>query len=201
MNLLGNGLSAANHDEESLSLKETELALMRRLGDSESNILVMQGNLANSYYLLGRLEEALRMRRDVYSGRLKLSGEEHPETIREATNYAASLVNLQHFKEARALLRKTMPVARRVLGEGHRLTLKMRWTYAQSLYEDPNATLDDLREAVTTLEDAGRIARRVFGGAHPLTSTVEGDLRSYRAALRASEKKFNLKLLDEKEDA
>ena len=33
--------------------------------------------------------------------------------------------------------------------------------------EDDAATLDDLREAVTTLEDAERIARRVLGGAHP----------------------------------
>ena len=33
-----------------------------------------------------------------------------------------------------------------------------------ALYQDPRATLDDLREAVTTLEDTERIARRVFGG-------------------------------------
>jgi hypothetical protein len=49
------------------------------------------------------------------------------------------------------------------------------------------ATLDDLREAVTTLEDAGRIARRVFGGGHPLTATFEHHLRESRAALRARE--------------
>ena len=36
-----------------------------------------------------------------------------------------------------------------------------RWNYAMALYQDEGATLDDLREAVTTLEDAGRIARRV----------------------------------------
>ena len=47
---------------------------------------------------------------------------------------------------------------------------------------DDAATLDDLREAVTTLEETERIARRVFGGAHPLTKGIEGDLR---AALRA----------------
>ena len=52
---------------------------------------------------------------------------------------------------------------------------------------DDGATLDDLREAVTTLEDTERIARRVLGGAHPLTSTIEGDLRDARSALRARE--------------
>ena len=50
---------------------------------------------------------------------------------------------------------------------------------------DDGATLDDLREAVTTLEDTERTARRVLGGAHPVTVQIEGDLRKARAALRA----------------
>ena len=52
---------------------------------------------------------------------------------------------------------------------------------------DEGATLDDHREAVTALEDAGRIARRVFGGTHPLTMDIGRDLRVARAALRANE--------------
>ena len=80
-----------------------------------------------------------------------------------------------------------MPVARRVLGESHDLTLRMRRIYALALYEDPAATLDDLREAVTTLEDTIRIARRVLGGVHPTTEGIEQDLRDARAALRARE--------------
>jgi len=49
------------------------------------------------------------------------------------------------------------------------------------------ATLDDFREAVTTLEELAPNARRVFGGAHPLTGAVEFRLREARAALRARE--------------
>ena len=78
-----------------------------------------------------------------------------------------------------------MPVARRVLGARHENTLKMRWLYGRVLYRAPGATLDDLREAVTTLAEAERIARRVFGGAHPLAQRYEYDLREARAALRA----------------
>ena len=66
-------------------------------------------------------------------------------------------------------------------------TLKPRWSYAEALYKDPAATLDDLREAVTTLEDAERIARCVLGGAHPDTVGIENDLRHARAALAARE--------------
>ena len=82
------------------------------------------------------------------------------------------------------MLRKMMPVAPRVLGKNHDHTLTMRGNYARALYKDPGATLDDLREAVTTLEDTSRIARRVLGSAHPLTGWIEGRLR---AALRARE--------------
>ena len=63
----------------------------------------------------------------------------------------------------------------------------MRWNYARALYEDPAVTLDDLREAVTTLEDAERIARRVFGGANPVTANIEQLLRLAQEALRAHE--------------
>ena len=59
--------------------------------------------------------------------------------------------------------------------------------YAMTLYSAPDATLDDLREAVETLEDTVRIARRVFGGSHPLTTVIEKNLQRARAALRARE--------------
>ena len=130
----------------------------------------------------------LIVRRDVYSGRLKLSGEEHRSTVVAASNYANSLVNLKRFEEAKSVLRKTLPVARRALGENDETTLRMRWFYAEALREDPSATLDDLREAATTLEATERTARRVFGGAHPTTVQIERDLQNARAALRAREK-------------
>ena len=43
------------------------------------------------------------------------------------------------------------------------------------------------REAVTTLEDTERTARRVFGGAHPTVRSIEVALRNGRADLRARE--------------
>ena len=64
---------------------------------------------------------------------------------------------------------------------------KMRWVYARALYEDDRATLDNLREAVATLEETERTARRVLGGAHPATEGIEFHLREARAALRARE--------------
>jgi hypothetical protein len=77
-------------------------------------------------------------------------------------------------------LKQRQPVPRR------RHLLAKRFA-ARRAYEDAGATLDDLREAVTTLEDTARIARRVLGGAYPLREGIEHDLRESRAALRARE--------------
>ena len=187
INVLGNGLSEAGHDEDALAVGEAELSMKQRLGDSEEHLLAAQGNLAVTYEEMGRHEEALDLQRDVSSGRLRLNGEEHEKTLLAATNYTVSLLKVKRLEEARSLMRKTIPVARHVLGEGHRLTLMMSMNYARALIRALDATLDDLREAVTTLENAERTARRVLGGAHPLTVDIEYELRDARAALRARE--------------
>jgi len=187
MSVLGNGLFSGSHHEDALSVKEAELSMLRRFGAPEHNILVAQCNLGLTYQKFGRFEDALRMQLAVYSGRLKINGEEHEQTLRAANNYAAILVHLQRFQEAKSLLRKSVPVARRVLGENDETTLRLRWNYAGVLNRDAGATLDDRREAVTTLEDTERTARRVLGGAHPATKSIEHELQGAQAALRARE--------------
>ena len=186
MTHLGNGLSNAECHEDALSVKEAELAMMRRIGAPEENVLVVQANLANTYDALGRREDALRMSRDVYSGWLKLHGEESEENLGAAHNYANSLLDLKRFEEARWLLRKTMPVARRVLGDNHEMTLKMRWIYARVLYLDEGASLDDRREAVATLESVAHSWKRIFGPAHPETPKAQAALKVAREALATS---------------
>ena len=170
-----------------MSVREAELSLLRRVGASDYDILGTQGNLANAYQALGRKEQALSTRREVYSGRLRLQGEEHIETCLAAENYALSLIFLKRHTEAKSVLRKTIPVVQRVRGKNDLVTLKMRWCLAMALYTDPGATLDELREAVNTLAETEPSVRRVLGGAHPHTVGIEQSLRESRAALRARE--------------
>ena len=54
------------------------------------------------------------------------------------------------------------------------------------------ATLDDVREAVTTLEDVERTARRVLGAAHPMTKAIEECLRLTQAALGSALASYDL---------
>jgi len=187
MGLLGTGLSDAGHLADAVSVYEARLSLMRRLGAPAYEMLIVQTYLANALARVGRREQASNMLRDVYFGRLRLSSEEHKDTVIAANNYATSLRLLKRFEEAKSLFRNTIPVAQRFIGESDSVMLMIKMAYAETLYKDADATLDDLREAVTTLLEPERTARRVFGGSNPLTVDIEGSLRDARAALRARE--------------
>ena len=56
-----------------------------------------------------------------------------------------------------------------------------------ALYQNDGATLNDIREAVTTLEETVQTARRVLDGAHPDVTSIEGSLEDAQEALAARE--------------
>ena len=193
MSALGSGLSDAKHHEDALPVKEAELAMMRRLGESAENILTAQGNLAVTYATLERYELALRMKRIVYFGYSKLKGKEHTDTLISANNYADALIQLERYKTVMCLLRETLPIARRVLGESDETMLRLRVNYARALCvvsadAVTGTSLDDLREAETTLEEIEPIARRVFGDDHLFVDQVEHFLRESRGLLHKKRK-------------
>ena len=109
MSVLGNGLDATNQYEDALVVSKAGLSMEQRFGASRRALLTVQGNLAHAYQSLRRLEDALRLQRDVYSGYLRLKGEEHSDTLFWAGEYASCLANLQRFEEAKSLMRKTLP--------------------------------------------------------------------------------------------
>ena len=111
---------------------------------------------------------------------------------RAAYNYAVSLNGLERFEEAKSVLRKIIPAARRVLGESHELTFKLTWIYGQVLYGGPAATSENLREAVKTLEEIAQTAQRVLGTTNPITVGIGQSLRQARAVLRARAEKEKL---------
>ena len=72
-------------NEDALTMKEAHLSTLRRLGESEKNILACQGNLANTYDLLGRHEDASDGARRI-PGWVNLVGEEDERTLQAATS-------------------------------------------------------------------------------------------------------------------
>ena len=90
----------------------------------------------------------------------------------------------EHQVEAKELLRKVIPLSRRVQGEDHFYTLKMQWTYGDVLSSAPGATREDCLEAEKILEKVFGRYKRMLGENHPYTKTCESQLASARMMAR-----------------
>ena len=178
MTALGNSLGLAGHHEDALCVKEARLSMLRRLGAHEEDVLAAQGNLAISYEKLGRREEALRIRRDVYSGHLRHRdlGPLHQSTLGTALNLSTSLVDAGNYAEARAFMRDQMELARRAFGADHPVTLDFQWGYSRAFTLDKDVSAEQLAEVATTLEKTLEISQRVCGREHPRTCSIRGEL-------------------------
>ena len=182
MTALGNSLGLAGHHEDALCVKEARLSMLRRLGAPEGDMLIVQGNLAMTYGQLGRLDEALSMRRDVYSGHLRHRdlGPLHQSTLGAAVNLSTSLVNAGNYAEARAFTRDQMELARRAFGADHPVTLDFQWGYSRAFTLDKDVSAEQLAEVATTLEKTLEISQRVCGREHPQTCSVRDELTMAR---------------------
>ena len=162
------------------NLLESRHGLAQIIGASEENILITQGNLASTYRALGRTEQALSLRRDVYSGTVRLKGKHHAETMTECGNLVINLIELERFQEAKRLLRKVIPVARRVLGNEHELTLSLCEDLSRATLLDVESSAEEKRKALQTLEDTLGVMRRVLGPQHPDTQRVQDEVEVCR---------------------
>ena len=158
------------------------MATLRRLGAPEDDILIAQGNLASTLLELGRLEEAVRMLKEVYASRVRLFGHDE-ETLNVALNLSITLIKAGNASESMAFLRPLLPLARRALGADHHVPLGLAHTHAHAVMNCAAASRDELIFAEKLLEDTARRLRRVFGIAHPSTPRAEGDLALIRERL------------------
>jgi len=72
------------------------------------------------------------------------------------------LVDCKKWDEARQMQREISPRLRRVLGTEDSRVLASRSAGARILYEHPDASLEEAREAVTSLEKIARTTERVL---------------------------------------
>ena len=119
----------------------------------------------------------------------ELVGSEDERTLASAMNYGCTLRDLDlqteaagqphtwhRSQRAKFLLRKLIPVGRRVLGESHEQMVRMRLLYAMCLSDDDAAPRDDVAEATSQLEELLRTAQRIYGPANPLVKHIKGTL-------------------------
>ena len=142
-----------------------------------------EANLANIYSNSGRDEEALALEQAIYTETLARQGNIHDETtLTLALNLSASMLNVAAskleeslFREAQSFMNDILPIFRRVLGAEGDLTLKLRGLHAKALFEAAGSRAD-VCQAVTQLEELGRIARRRYGASHPRTGLIQRTL-------------------------
>ena len=100
-------------------------------------------------------------------------------TIRAASSYATTLIDVRRFKEAKRVLLKVLPVVQRALGTEHDLTLSLREDLCRATLYGESST-NEKRKALQMLEDTVAVMRRVLGPAHPDTSFTQRKLERYR---------------------
>ena len=145
-------------------------------------MLGVQSNLASTLMDLGRLEEAVRMLKEVYASRVRLFGHDE-DSLLSALSLSIALVRAGNASESMTLSRPLLPVARRVLGADHENTLRLAHAYVYAVLDCAAASRDELIFAEKLLEDTARRFRRVFGISHPGTPRAERDLVRLRERL------------------
>ena len=96
--------------------------------------------------------------------RRSILGDNHPATLRSASNLAVALWALGHYEQARQLSEDTLTRQRRVLGDDHPYTLRSAQSLAAALRE-----LGRYEQARQLSEDTLTGQRRVLGDDHPYT--------------------------------
>ena len=177
LNILASGLFKEGDPgrcEEAYAVQQADLAARRRLTpNDQSGQLMVFSAMANTLSALGRSDEALKIHRFMYTKIAESPGDDE-DSFGTMMNFAAELKRSGEphlLAERRTLLRDKVPVAQRVLGPHHRLTLQLRSEYAQLKFDDDRATLDDRLAQLAVLEGVVRTARQVLGAAHPLTES------------------------------
>ena len=183
MSIIGNGLFATGRHADALIVEEARLSTIQRLGASEDRILIVQSNLAISYEMCGRFDEALRMLRDAHTSSVRLYGTTHEYTLSSALNLSISLVKANNTSESMTLLRPLLPVARRVLGADHDISLRLAHSYVHAVVRCAASSRGDYAFAEKLLEDTVLRFRRVLGTGHPSTQKAETDLAAIREGL------------------
>ena len=188
MTVLANGLNDAKFTEESLAIYEAGLATAERVWPHLENV-VQRDNLASCYNDLGRYEEALKIHREIYAFETARNGFTEG-TLTTALNISMILCDTERYSEAAAFSSKGVGESTRLLGFDHDITLRLRSNYAMAIYMDPYSSLQDLTNAVETMENVLRVRRRVFGDC-PRTTSDTWKTEAARAILaeRTSERR------------
>ena len=139
--------------------------------------------IASAYVSAGRITEAIALFEQVLPDRIRVLGEDHPDTLASRNNLAGAYLSAGRITEAIALFEQVLPDRIRVLGEDHPDTLASRNNLAYA-YESAGR----LEEAIALFEQVLPDSIRVLGEDHPHTLASRNNLAgAYESAGRLEE--------------
>ena len=170
---------------QAAAILEQELSVRtKHWPDHASRDTPVKSNLAHCYQQLGRSDDALRLRREIFDGAKESLGAGNGHTLSLGCNLCTSLAQSGRAAEARTLHYECLPLARKHLGPDHDVSLSHAEYLAATIRAcDPREK--DALEAEALLKDTLERRRRVFGAAHPSTRAVADDLESLQQATNA----------------
>ena len=160
---------------------DAEAALSTITSDLEH----MQGAdaIASAYHAAGRLTEAITLNVQLLTDRIRVLGEDHPDTLTSRNNLAYAYESAGRLDEAITLNVQLLTDSIRILGPDHPDTLTILNNLAGA-YESAGR----LDEAITLYEQVLPNRTRILGEDHPDTLTILNNLAyAYESAGRLDE--------------
>ena len=154
--------------------------------DTEKPLAMTRENLAKCAHALGRLDELLAMRREMYAETSAKHFVTDQRTIDAALNLASALLSSDETEEAQKFCRETLRKLKRGCPPNDARVVTLTCALAQTLYDpaaqDRDYLMQDVQEAETLLMEALQASRQAFGAAHTQTARVRQELDAVRAA-------------------
>ena len=143
------------------------------LSTINSDLEYMQGAdaIASAYESAGRLSDAIPLFEQILNDRIRILGNDHPDTLISRDNLAGAYQDAGRLNEAITLYEQTLADSTRILGDDHPNTLASRNNLAGA-YESTGR----LSEAISLFEQILADSRRILGDDHPDALIVRNNL-------------------------
>ena len=129
-----------------------------RFGYEDARALLWMHNLSYTYHMSGKLREATELGETVLKLKIKLLGENHPDTLLIINNLAIIYRDLGEPKKAYEMLNRAYGIATRTLGEEHHNTLLYLSNLSNLLQ-----IMGDYRNAIECSKKAYEVRARILG--------------------------------------
>ena len=169
--------------QPALCLTDSVTRACDALGPHHPDTLASSNNLAGTYRASGRLDKAIALYEQVFSGRSRVLGPDHPGTLTSRLNLAGAYQAAGRLDEAIPLYEQVFSGRSRVLGPDHRSTLMSRDELAGAYREAGR-----FDEAITLKKQILADAMRIMGPDSPGALAARSNLAAtYRDAGRLNE--------------